>query len=318
MNRRNFVSRALLGTAAACTAVVKPSFASASPATPGQLNLRFVGMMGFIERVDRSFLVATPGQSHHMTHVPFLMARAGSPIARALGFTTVRGVVPEAFDTALVGTQPSDFVFRSLNNAVLDVAAGDRDAVRNEATEMAQMNRIAPGRRVRGNIEKWASAAISLRGGRLQNSSGHPDAGKVWTFGSHQQRLTDAVNFNNLAGDATIIRLTSATEACTYKLAPEEQLDLWMFSAATMDARGGDPTKLAHSGLLFDYLVDAKPVLAQCANATGRVVPATEVPFVRPTNSSLGIVASESMFPPETEFCFVAAYLLDLLSVGGN
>ena len=126
------------------------------------------------------------------------------------------------------------------------------------------------------------------------------------------------MNFNNLPGDSSTIRLTSATEARSYKLAPGERLDLWMFSAATMGARGGDPTKLRHSELLFDYLVDAKPVLAECANATGRVVPSTEVPFVRASSSSLGLVASESMFPPETEFCFLAAYLLDLLGVGGK
>ena len=46
----------------------------------------------------------------------------------------------------------------------------------NEADEMAQLNRIAPGKRVRGNIEKWASSTVSLRGGRIENSAGHPDA----------------------------------------------------------------------------------------------------------------------------------------------
>ena len=29
---------------------------------PDQVKFRFVGMMGFVERADRSFLVATPGQ----------------------------------------------------------------------------------------------------------------------------------------------------------------------------------------------------------------------------------------------------------------
>ena len=57
------------------------------------------------------------------------------------------------------------------------------------------MNRIAPSKRVRGNVEKWASSTVSLRGGRIENSEGHPDAHKVWTFGSYKQRLTDAVNF---------------------------------------------------------------------------------------------------------------------------
>ena len=65
----------------------------------------------------------------------------------------------------------------------------------NHADEMALMNRIAPNKRVRGNIEKWASSTVSLRGGRIENSEGHPDAHKVWTFGNYQQRMTDAVNY---------------------------------------------------------------------------------------------------------------------------
>ena len=152
MNRRQFVSRVSLGAAAACTTLAQPSLAA--PAPSGRLNLRFVGMMAFVQRADRSFLVATPGQhaSHHMTHVPFLMARAGSPIAKAFSFAPVAGVVPAAFDTALIDSRPEEFVFRSLSNTALDIVSGSEDAVINDATEMAQMNRIAPGKRVRGNI----------------------------------------------------------------------------------------------------------------------------------------------------------------------
>jgi hypothetical protein len=308
MNRRQFVSRVSLGAAAACTTFAKPSLAEPSP---GQLNLRFVGMMGFIQRADRSFLVATPGQhgTHHMTHVPFLMARKGSRIAAALGFAPVSGVVPEAFDTALIDSRPEDFVFRSLSNTAVDVVSGSDDAVVNEATEMAQMNRIAPGKRVRGNIEKWAASTISLRGGRVEDSHGHPDAGKVWTFGSHKQRLTDAVNFRNLTGDSTSIRLTGATDARSYKIPAGESVDLWMFSAATMAATGGNPTRLAHSELLFEYLVDANPVYAECPEATGRPIPTTEVPFVNPSSAGLNLVASETVFPPESELCYLAVFL---------
>ena len=74
---------------------------------------------------------------------------------------------------------------------------------------MAHLHRIAPGKRVRGNVEKWASNTVSLRGGRIDNSAGHPDAGKVWRFGSYQQQLTDAVNYFSTEGTATI-RLTIA------------------------------------------------------------------------------------------------------------
>ena len=78
MNRRDFVSRVTLGgVAAACTGFGRPAHAAPSG---NQVNVRFVGMMAFVERADRSFLVATPGQQamHHMTHTPFLMARKGS------------------------------------------------------------------------------------------------------------------------------------------------------------------------------------------------------------------------------------------------
>ena len=305
MNRRAFVSRVTLGAAAVCATTARPSLAS----SPGKLNVRFIGMMGFIERADRSFLVATPGQhgTHHMVHVPFLMARANTPIAKALGMTPLRGVVPAAFDTQLDGTTPSDFVFRNLENTSIEVLSGDRDAVRNEASQMAELNRIAPGKRVRGNIEKWASTTVSLRGGRIENSAGHPDAGKTWRFGSYQQRLTDAVNYRS--SGATTLRLTSATDARTFTVGNDGSADLWMVSAAVPEARDGNPNRLLHSELLFEYLVDAQPVFAECAEATGRVVPATELPYARPTSAGANSAAGGAMFPPLSEFCYIAAIL---------
>src|SRR5687768_17055083 len=120
MDRRTFVSRVVLGgAAAACTAVAKPA-AAAAPS--GRFNLRFLGMMGFVERTDGSLLVATPGQHgmHHMVHVPFLMARANSPISKALGMSPSIGVVPAAFDTQLEGSNASDFVFLNLENTSIE------------------------------------------------------------------------------------------------------------------------------------------------------------------------------------------------------
>ncbi len=268
-------------------------------------------MMAFVERQDKSFLAATPGQHtfHHMTHTPFMMARAGSPIAKALGMIPVAGVVPEAFDTALVGSDPADFVYRDLDNTSIDITVGNVDAVENNASEMALFNRIAPGKRVRGNVEKWASATVSLRGGTLNNSAGHPDAGKVWSFGSYSQRLTDAVSFSN-AGRTTTIRLTSASEARSFTVPSGEASELWVFSAAQPNGGIGEPTMLEHSEVLFDYLVDAEPLMATCADATGRKVPDTVLPFVHPTSASNGIVASEAMMPPLSEFCFIACVLL--------
>jgi hypothetical protein len=307
MNRRDFVSRVTLGGAAvACTGLAQPAAAAPS----GLANVRFLGMMTFVERTDRSFLVATPGQHglHHMTHVPFLMARAGSPIAKALGMLPAAGVVPAAFDSQLVGTDPADFVYRNLDNTQVEVMAGRTDAVDNTAKQMAMLQKIAPGKRVRGNIEKWASTSISLRGGRLADSAGHPDAGKEWTFGDYKQRLTDAVNFSSREGMS--IRLTSGADVRSFTTAAGQAADLWVISAATPDARYGDPTDLAHTEVLFEYLVDATPVHAKCADATGRDVPPTEIPYVRPTSASAGIIAGGATMPPMMEICFIASLLL--------
>ena len=72
----------------------------------------------------------------------------------------------------------------------------------------------------------------------------------------------------------------------------------------------GEPTMLEHSEVLFDYLVDAAPVVATCPDATGRITPATELPFAAPTSASNGIIASSSTMPPWMEICFVACILL--------
>jgi hypothetical protein len=146
-----------------------------------------------------------------------------------------------------------------------------------------------------------------VRGGTLEDSAGHPDAGKLWSFGGYQQRLTDAINFR--ATETVTIRLTSGTEVCSFTTQPGASNELWVVSAATPDSRFGDPTDLAHSEVLFEYLVDATPVHAVCADATGREVPPTEIPYARPTSASTGVVAS-STFPPMVEICFVACILL--------
>lgn len=308
MNRRQFVTSVSIGAAAAYAGLARPLEAAAS----GRLNVRFVGMMGFIEREDRSFLVATPGQQamHHMVHTPFLMARAGSPVAKAFGLAPAQGVIPAAFDTALNGSRPDEFVYRSLDNTALEIVASATDSVVNDASQLAQMNKIAPGKRVRGNIEKWALATVSLRGGRLQNSAAHPDAGKVWQFGDYRQPLTDAVNFQNVAGSATTLRLTSGTEAHSLTIKAGESADLWVFSAAIPGSSAGDPTTIEHSEVLFDFLVDAKPVNAYCPDAIGRDVPPTEFPYVRPTSASMGFVAGEGRMPGISELCWMGAFLI--------
>ena len=308
MNRRAFVSRVTLGgVAAACTGFGTSARAAA---TVAPVNVRFVGMMTFIERADRSFLVATPGQHalHHMVHAPFLMARADSAIAKAFNMKPAAGVVPAAFDTALVGTNPTEFVYRNLFNTSVDIVSGPADGVANHADEMALMNRIAPNKRVRGNIEKWASATVSLRGGRIENSEGHPDAHKVWAFGNYKQRLTDAVNY--IGEGTTMIRLTSGVEAVTFTGEATGVNQLWVISAAMPGEAAGEPTMLEHSEVLFDYLVDATPIMATCPEATGRLAPPTELPFMPGSSASNGIIASSSSMPPWTEFCYPATILL--------
>ncbi len=305
MNRRDFVSRVALGAAAACTQLPKP----VSAASNAGLKVRFVGMMTFVERTDRSFLVATPGQhgTHHLVHVPFLMARANTPIAKALDMKSAPGVVPAAFDTDLVGASPADFVYRNLDNTSLDIVAGGRDGVANHASQMAHLHKIAPGKRVRGNLEKWSPNTVSLRGGRLDNSAAHPDAGKTWRFGTYQQQLTDAVNFTS--SENATVRLTSATEAKTFQVEKGQDSELWMFSAAIPESRDGNPNRLLHSELVFEYLVDARAVFAECEQAIGREVPATEIPFVRPTSASLGNIAAAAAMPPMSELCFICDLL---------
>ena len=313
MNRRDFVSRVVLGgAAAACTSFA--GSANAAPTSAG-FKLRFIGLMGFVERKDRSFLVATPGDDHHhASHVPFLMARRDSLLASAFGMRPVSGVVPAAFDNELDGTRPGDFVYRSLTNTSIEVISGATDQVVNEATQMAHLHQIAPGKRLRGNLEKWAGSTIALRGGKIENSSAHPDAGKVWSFGNHRQRLTDAVNYRNLPGTSSTIRLTSGTEVQNVVMNPSQAAELWMISSAAMDSRMNSPMALVHSEVLFNFLVDATPVLAECANAVGREVPATELPYVKPTSASNGLIAGAAAAPPYTDLCFIA----DILWGGGS
>ena len=69
-----------------------------------------------------------------------------------------------------------------------------------------------------------------------------------------------------------------------------------------------NPMKLVHSEVLFEYLVDATPQVAECSEATGREVPPTQLPFVRPTSASAGLIAAA--MPPLTDFCFICDILL--------
>ncbi len=308
MDRRAFVGRVTLGAVGLCTSTASQS--AAAPA--GRLNLHFVGMMGFVGRSDGSYLVATPGPLAHggVLHRPFLMARRGSRAAAALDMRPAIGVNPSAFDMRLSNERPGDFVYRCLENTSLDIVSGSTAEVTNASTQMAQMARIAPGKRVRGDIERWSSTTVSLRGGRLADSAAHPDAGKLWSFGQFRQRLTDAIDF---AGSSeTVVRLTTGSEARTLEASKKETADLWLVSAALPREGSNNPRVLEHSHVVFDYLVGAQPVIAECAEATGREVPETELPCVHPSSASLGFTAAETRFPPWTDLCYPVALIWSL------
>lgn len=310
MDRRTFVSRVSLGAAALCTATATRSAA----ATSGGLKLQFVGMMGFIGRTDGSFLVATPGRQAHpgLNHRPFLMARRGTAAAAALDMRPAIGVVPSAFDTRLSNERDSDFVYRCLENTSIDIVSGSRTSVENASTQMAQMASIAPGKRVRGDVERWSPTTVSLRGGHLADSAAHPDAGKMWAFGQFRQRLTDAVDFAGSAG--TIVRLTTGSDARTFEASGRDTTDLWVVSAALPHEGSNNPRKLEHSHVVFDYLVDARPLIAECPEATGREVPETELPCVHPSSASMDLASGEARFPPYTDLCYPLVVLCDIFS----
>lgn len=309
MDRRAFIGRVGLGAAALCTSTSR----SAAAATEG-LRVHFIGMMGFVGRTDGSFLVATPGQHPHagVNHRPFLMARRGSRIAAALDMHPAIGVVPSAFDMRLSAERSDAFVYRCLENTSLDIVSGSGSPVDNQSQQMVQMVKIAPGKRVRGDIERWAPTTASLRGGRLEDSAAHPDAGKIWSFGDFRQRLTDAVEFIGQRG--TAVRLETGSEALTFE-SGGDAADLWMISAAAPSGGVKDPRVLQHSHVVFDYLVDAKPIVGRCAEATGREVPDTELPCVHPSSASLGLPSAEMRMPPFTDLCPPLAIIRDILGL---
>ena len=198
MKRRDFVGRVVLGgAAAACTNFGSP--AHAAPAS-GAFKFRFIGLMGFVERKDRSFLVATPGQATSSCHAhPVPNGAHGLAVCEGVRHGPSVWRIPAAFDKELEGSRPADFVYRSLDNTSIEVLSGSTDRVVNEATQMAHLHSIAPGKRVRGNIEKWASSTISLRGGRDRKFLGSSGRRQVMVVRGHRQQLTDAVNYQESA-----------------------------------------------------------------------------------------------------------------------
>jgi hypothetical protein len=297
VNRRHFLGQVVLGSTLVSSLGPR---AHASSQSPGVLRIKFVGLMGYITRSDQSLLVALPGAHAlgHYHHVPFLMARSGSAIAHALGLAPMSNVVPGAFDDRLVNEAAGSFVFRCLDGCDLGVDGG-AVGVDNRATQLAQMGVITRGKRIRNDLRRWSSASITLRGGRLDNSAAHPDAGKIWKFGTHQQQLTDATLYS-VAGST--IRLEAGANVASFQPAPGETADLWVVSSAGPRGDIADPKRLAHASVLFQYFADAESVIPTCDEAEGRITLASELPCAPNTLASMRMRAATVM-PPHVDLC---------------
>jgi hypothetical protein len=257
-------------------------------------------MMGYISRTDGSMLVALPGRDPmgHYAHVPFLMARTGSVIANALEMTSMPAVVAGAFDNRLADAPAGAFVFRCLEGCDIEVDGG-AESVDNRATQLAHMYAIARGKRLRSDIRRWSNATVTLRGGRLENSAAHPDAGKVWSFGAHRQALTDATIYS--AAGATL-RLTAGNVVSTLVDNGADGGELWVVSSAGPRTDAPDPKRLEHGAILFQYFADAEPVTATCEEAEGRLTVASDLPCSGTFASRrVGAVAAA---PPHVDLCY--------------
>lgn len=296
MNRRHFLGQVALGAAVA--SVARPAVAAQGASG---LRIKFVGMMGYFTRSDASLLVAVPGKHHAglYGHVPFLMARTGSAIAQALGLTAMPGVVAGAFDMTLASSPAGAFVYRCLDGIDLDVsAAGAAVAVDHRATQLARLQAIAPGKRLRNDLRRWAQSTITVQGGLLENSAAHPDAGKIWSFGSYQQALTDATMYS---APAAKVRLSMGAQVQAFDAGLGALDELWIVSAAGPRTDPPNPKRLEHGHMLFEFFADATPIVPTCDTAEGRITIATELPCASGTASRGGAAAVTA--PPYTEFC---------------
>lgn len=302
MNRRAFVG----SLATAATALAWRAHPRAHRVDKPNVVIHFVGMFGFIRRSDGSLIAATPGPSSmsHVEHASFVMARKGSAAASVFALSPYPGVVPAAFDPRL--QNGTDFVFACTRNMALEVSRAPHATVVDVPGELAQMRRISPGKNVRGDVMKWAEMTFALQDGQLINETVHPDADKRWQFGTHTQLLTDAVRYESSNANLRVLR---GTEVRTIHPTTAEPLEFWVVSAprVTAGGRASDPTKLTHGAALFEFLVDAEPIIGVCPEARGGAVRESNVPCNEPRMASTGGVA----MPPTPfwpEFCYMAYF----------
>ena len=119
----------------------------------------------------------------------------------------------------------------------------------------------------------------------------------IW--GRHAQFLTDAVRYESPNGTVRFVRGTEVKEVSSNGLEPTE---FWLVSTPRQHPVDADPTKLTHSVALFDFLVDATPVIGECPEATGSHTRETALPCSAPQMASLGSIVA-APFPWFPEFC---------------
>jgi hypothetical protein len=257
--------------------------------------------MLYVTRSDGSVMVALPGGHSlgHYGHVPFLMAPQSSAIADALEMSAQPGVVPGAFDARLADVPAGAFAFRCLEGLDVEIVGSTSAPVTHRATHLAQMNRVASGKRLRGDLRRWALGTVSLRGGQLDNAAAHPDAGKIWTFGDFSQPLTDATLYRAAAAS---IRVYSGARVQSFTADAADPGELWIVSAAGPRADVPNPKRLEHAGLLFEFFSGATVITPTCEEAEGRITLATELPCgATAVASAVGGYARTA--PPFSELC---------------
>ena len=213
MNRRDFVSRVTLGgAAAACTA-----FGTSAYAAPAASVLQVpLHRLDGIRRTEGSVVPGRHARSVASPRDPCAVSHGAQGLRRSprrSGWCPCAGVIPAAFDTELVGTQ-SGGLRVSLAAEHLDRGDLGHDRSRRERGHADG----APGTASR----RASGCAATSRSGRRRRSrcaaAGSRTRPPIRTparrgrSAAISQQLTDAVNYRNLPGASTTIRLTSGAD----------------------------------------------------------------------------------------------------------
>ena len=278
---------------------VCPSARRAQP--PGEgLRLKFVGMMGYVTRSDQSLLVALPGahRTGHYSHVPFLMAPAGSAIAKALGLTAMPGVVAGAFDMTLADAPAGAFVYRCLDGVDLEV-----DARRRHSSRQSRVTAGADAGHRAGQAPAQQSGPLGAIDGERRRRSprqlgGASRCGKGLVV---RRASATADRCHDLQQPIGIVRLNVGSRVASSVADNAHPADLWIVSAAAPRRDVPNPKRLEHGHLLFEFFADAEPITPTCETAEGRITFATEMPCSS-GSASMGD-ATARLAPPHVDLC---------------